>query len=280
MSLTRREVCAAGIGVLGGVCVWRAHARRGRQATVAILSDLHVEPDRISECQEWLSRARSADMTIIAGDFCRDQATPTEWRHVSLALAGFDVEGVLGNHDWFAGGEPWKRLLMPHRYYSFGRFGVNWLMLDAGRGDGHGRGPHAIDDEQLEWITREVRNGPFIAVSHIPLLTAFDKGFGNGVYSFACTNGAEVAQIMASSGNCLMVISGHTHVRERVEALGVKQETMGAVSGDWWGRKFSPTTIEPRFLDAARRSPRGMILRLPGLTLEPLPDLDLVPVQA
>lgn len=276
MNPSRRDVCAAGLGLLGGFVVspWLMREKEEEEAAlptkIGILADSHVRnrADRIKCDQLRAELRRQCGLLINPGDVVHGES-PEEWREVEIEG---DEKAVAGNHDYWQEREPWKRLGMPAPYYSFEYAGLRFLMMDTGRGDGTGRGEFLVDPEQMEWLRLEIVKGPFIAVTHLPLLTAFDRGFNEraNVSRLALGNGREVARIFRDSGKCQMVLSGHTHLRETVHTLGIRQEIAGAVSGFWWDKPVAPGTWPEAVRGDMEASPRALILELPSLELRPV----------
>lgn len=270
MSVTRREVLAGGLGVLGGLVLPRGCGEPKREGPrLGLFADAHIR-DAATADKVWALRdalADECDHVFGLGDVV-DGESPEEWGHVRLA----GESHICGNHDYWQSREPWKRLGMPNRFYAKEVGGIRVLVMDTGRGDGSGKSPHSVDPEQMEWLQDEVKKGAFIALSHVPLVTIYDRGFREevSVSRLACLNGRQVARMFRDSGNCRMVISGHTHLRETVHTLGIRQETLGAVSGYWWDKKpVTPGTWPEDVRADMIASPRAYVLTLGDLQIHP-----------
>ena len=173
----------------------------------------------------------------------------------------------IGNHDvwgWSAKeqdysghqdfGKPMAidRLGIKDRYYSFDAGGWHFVMLDniAMRDRGY---YGAFDDAQQAWLEQDLAknmSGERLAVcivTHIPLCGVtpifFARGGENGENFYRTNdnllhhNVKPLLRQLARS-NVKLCISGHTHMVERVDYLGISFVCDGAVSGNWWGGPY------------------------------------------
>ena len=62
-----------------------------------------------------------------------------------------------------------------------------------------------------------------------PKDNAFPIGFGNHV-----SNHYEAIKLFREAGNVKLVLSGHTHMQDRVDYAGTSYICAGAVCGGWW----------------------------------------------
>jgi 3',5'-cyclic AMP phosphodiesterase CpdA len=108
-----------------------------------------------------------------------------------------------------------------------------------------------LDEEQFEWLQQELPKVPkedFICiVSHIPILSIssglfFDKTEPNGDLkiqrNLMHSDFLRIKKLFAQYPQVRVCISGHTHLQDEIEYLGVKYYCSGAVSGNWWHGPF------------------------------------------
>lgn len=142
------------------------------------------------------------------------------------------------------------------RYYSFSKNNWHFIVLDSTQLNPAGGYIGKLDEGQLEWLQQELAAVPadkFICiVSHIPVLSIcsglfFDKTETNGDLlikrNLMHTDFLVLKKIFAKYPNIRVCISGHIHLQDEVEYLGIKYYCNGAVSGNWWKgsfQEFSP----------------------------------------
>jgi 3',5'-cyclic AMP phosphodiesterase CpdA len=170
------------------------------------------------------------------------------------------VEHCLGNHDIWgwnrrqslaSGREPrygkrWAMdvLGLEERYRSFDRAGWHFIVLDSTHA--HGESYRAdLDPEQFEWLRADLRaagNRPVLILSHIPILSAaayFDgdnERTGDWVVPGAWMHqdARRLKNLFREHRNVKLCLSGHLHLRDRVDYEEVTYLCNGAVSGGWW----------------------------------------------
>ena len=176
------------------------------------------------------------------------------------------VYHCIGNHDvwgWFIKenkpetdrlyGKVWvvETLQMQKRYYSFSRDKWHFIVLDSTQLNPAGGYVGKIDEEQLSWLQAELTSIPknkFIClVSHIPILSIcaglfFDKTESNGDLkiqrNLMHTDFLALKKIFVNYPNIKVCISGHIHLQDELNYLGIKYYCNGAVSGNWWKGNF------------------------------------------
>ncbi len=186
---------------------------------------------------------------------------------------------TIGNHDvwgWFikqteggipAGfpsadrlyGKTWvvEALGMKHRYYSFAKGKWHFIVLDSTQLNPAGGYIGKLDPEQLDWLQRELQQvapDVFICItSHIPILSVcaalfFDKTEPNGDLlikrNLMHNDFLQLKKLFINYPNIKLCISGHIHLQEEINYLGIKYWCNGAVSGNWWKgsfQEFGPT---------------------------------------
>ena len=195
--------------------------------------------------------------------------TQTQWdlaRNILQKENSLPLYHTIGNHDiwgWFIKnnrpendrlyGKVWvvEMLEMKNRYYSFTKGNWHFIVLDSTQLNPAGGYIGKLDEEQLNWFTAELKAVPanrFICiVSHIPVLSIcsglfFNKTEANGDLmikrNLMHSDFLALKKIFINYPNIKACISGHIHLQDEVEYLGIKYYCNGAVSGNWWGGSF------------------------------------------
>lgn len=202
--------------------------------------------------------------------------TQTQWdlaKNILKKENSLPVYHTIGNHDvwgWFIKNDPpagqagkpdndrlygkvWavEMLEMKKRFYSFSKGNWHFIVLDSTQLNPAGGYIGKLDAEQLDWLQQELKNVPankFICiVSHIPILSIcsglfFDKTEANGDLlikrNLMHTDFLELKKIFINYPNIKACISGHIHLQDELEYLGIKYYCNGAVSGNWWSGSF------------------------------------------
>lgn len=212
---------------------------------------------------------------INGGDMIMDaldadkQSTQTQWDLFKSILQKenkLPVYHTIGNHDiwgWFLKndkpdsdklyGKSWaiETLELKNSYYSFAKGNWHFIILDSVQLNPAGGYIGKLDSEQLDWLQQELKIVPankFICiVSHIPILSIcaglfFDKTEANGDLlikrNLMHTDFLALKKIFSQYPNIKTCISGHIHLQDEVEYLGIKYFCNGAVSGNWWKGSF------------------------------------------
>ncbi len=187
------------------------------------------------------------------------------------------VYHCIGNHDvwgWFikenlsngqAGkpdqdrlyGKTWvvEEFGMKKRYYSFSKENWHFIVLDSTQLNPNGGYIGKVDEEQLDWLKQDLEShkDKFICIiSHIPVLSIcaglfFEKNEPNGDLviqrNLMHTDFLQLKKIFLQYPTIKACISGHIHLQDELEYLGIKYFCNGAVSGGWWKgafREFDP----------------------------------------
>lgn len=220
------------------------------------------------------------DFIINGGDLIMDALeadktkTQTQWdlaKNILKKENSLPIYHTIGNHDvwgWFIKenkpdndklyGKQWalEMLELKSRFYSFTKGKWHFIVLDSTQLNPAGGYIGKLDEEQLNWFTQELKNVPadrFICiVSHIPILSIcsglyFNKTEANGDLmikrNLMHTDFLALKKIFVNYPNIKVCISGHIHLQDEVEYLGIKYYCNGAVSGDWWHgpyQEFAP----------------------------------------
>lgn len=183
------------------------------------------------------------------------------------------VYHTIGNHDvwgWFVKenkpdqdrlyGKVWvvETFEMKDRYYRFQQGNWHFIVLDSTQLNPEGGYIARLDAPQLEWLQQELKQVPpeqFICiVSHIPILSIcaglfFNKTEANGDLrtqrNLMHTDFLALKKLFLPYPNLKLCISGHIHLQDEVEYLGVKYWCNGAISGNWWKGAFQE--FEPAY---------------------------------
>lgn len=208
--------------------------------------------------------AVKADLVLAGGDLVTDgfqassaAAMAPRWdAYMTLhnAIDG-DIHAALGPHD-MVGADPddgsppaadpraefRRRLGLARTYYSFDALGYHFVILDSIHISGDQYRFHGmIDAPQMAWLKQDLaRVGvltPIIAVTHVPLLTAFYGATEGATYAArpnrVIGNNVEVLAAF-SDHNLHLVLQGHMHAREVIRWRDTTFITGGALSGKWW----------------------------------------------
>jgi Icc protein len=215
------------------------------------------------------------DFIINGGDSIMDaleadkQKTQIQWDLFHSILKkenSLPVFHCIGNHDvwgWFIKenrpeadklyGKQWvlEELQMPQRFYSFTKGKWHFIVLDSTQLNPAGGYIAYLDPGQLAWLHQELEQTPkdkFICiVSHIPILSIcaglfFDKTETNGDLkiqrNLMHTDFLSLKKTFLKYPNIRVCLSGHIHMQDELDYLGIKYYCNGAVSGNWWKRSF------------------------------------------
>ena len=170
--------------------------------------------------------------------------------------------GTIGNHDTWGwnrqksgttGEEPhWGKdravydLKLPNRYYAFNEGGWRFIVLDGTQEDTPTSYYAGLDPEQFDWLSNELKktpkDTPVIVSTHEPILSAAaffgsnsqKEGHWNFPRQRMILDAREIKDLFLGHPNVKLCLSGHLHLCDRVEYLGVTYICAGAVSGGWW----------------------------------------------
>lgn len=204
------------------------------------------------------------------------QKTQTQWDLFHRILKNensLPIYHCIGNHDvwgWFvkenlsAGqadkidndkmyGKVWvvETLEMKKRFYSFTKGNWHFIVLDSTQLNPAGGYIGKLDPEQMDWLQQELARvpaGKFICiVSHIPILSIcaglfLDKTEANGDLkiqrNLMHTDFLTLKKIFLNYPAIKVCISGHIHLQDELDYLGIRYYCNGAVSGNWWAGSF------------------------------------------
>jgi len=215
-----------------------------------------------------------ADFIINSGDSIMDAleadkpGVATQWKlfhEIMKQENSLPVYPAIGNHDiwgWFNKNEQDKQdnvygkqwavdeLKLAKRYYSFEKNNWMFIVLDSTQLNPKGGYIAYLDDEQLIWFKEKLASSQHryvCVVSHIPVLSIcsglfFNKTEANGDLllkrNLMHTDFLQLKDIFKMYSNIKVCISGHIHLQDEVNYLGVRYYCNGAVSGNWWKGSF------------------------------------------
>lgn len=235
------------------------HAAEG---LAACLRHVQNQPDR----PEFILNTGDCVMDAMRHDRARTELQWQVWQSVWKNECSLPVEHAIGNHDIWGwnkaksnttGAEArWGKqyamdeLALARPYRSFDRGGWHFVALDSVQ-PFENRYEARLDDEQFAWLEADLKAAdpktPTLVMSHIPIFSitplfndSVDQGeavvIGKPAMHGDCRR---IKDLFKRHPNVKACISGHIHLLDRVEYLGVTYLCDGAVSGAWWkGSRF------------------------------------------
>jgi 3',5'-cyclic-AMP phosphodiesterase len=255
-----------------------APPQKKKQFTAAFITDIHIKPLEVAEAgmkkalQHINQLKQKPDFIINGGDSIMDalaadkEKTKTQWDLFNTILQAensLPVKHCLGNHDIWGWqlkedvktdplyGKAWwlKQTGYAETYYSFTQNNWHFIFLDSVQE--HNGGYIALLDEgQFAWLEKELENNreKFICiVSHIPIISFcsamfFKDMLPNGDWKLSRallhTDARRIKDLLKKYPNIKTCLSGHIHLQDEVNYLGIKYYCNGAISGNWWKGAF------------------------------------------
>jgi len=205
-------------------------------------------------------------MDSLKADKARTKAQWEVFQAVLKNECSLPVVHCIGNHDvWGWGlddesvrgdglyGKQWavEEFGLESRYYSFDKAGWRFIVLDStyrvDRTDPAKSCYTAkLDEEQFEWLKKELeetpKGTPICVLSHIPIIcfcAFFDgenekSGDWQVPSAWMHIDARRIKDLFFEHKSVRLCLSGHMHMQDKVEFLGVKYLCNGAVSGAWW----------------------------------------------
>jgi predicted MPP superfamily phosphohydrolase len=241
----------------------QAPAPHGFAAALHAAQSLADKPDIIFNTGDCIMDSMSKHKDEVRKQWDVWQLTLKNENSLNIAhcIGNHDVWGITMPHATIKSdkhyGKQWavEELGIKNRYYSFDKNGWHFIVLDSTHpvaGFGY---TALLDDEQFEWLKTDISMVPattFIAVlSHIPILgvSVFFDGAKVKEHNWQ-VSGADMHRdahklkdLFHQHKNVKLCLSGHIHLIDQLEYLGVKYLCNGAVSGAWWGgdnQEFPP----------------------------------------
>jgi 3',5'-cyclic-AMP phosphodiesterase len=236
--------------------------------------------NRLDPDVEFIINGGDSIMDALAVDKVKTQEQWDLFRNILQKENKLPVFHCIGNHDvwgWFIKenrpendplyGKAWvvETLQMPRRYYSFTKGRWHFIVLDSTQLNPAGGYIGRVDPEQLSWLQEELKRVPadkhICFVSHIPILSIcaglfFDKTEENGDLkiqrNLMHSDFLVLKKLFIQYPNIRTCISGHIHLQDEVDYLGIKYYCNGAISGNWWKgsfQEFAPAYAVMEFYD-------------------------------
>lgn len=240
-----------------------------RLLRLAHLTDTHLQPERagaegFANCLNHLqSLDDKPELILFGGDNVmnvdaekntgeRAEVQINLWNKVVREHCKLPYKTCIGNHDILGlkqdTGKAWavEQFELSGRYYSFDQSGWHFVVLDSTEPQGGGGYKGRLDDEQFEWLAKDLaktpKGTPVLILSHIPILTVtayFDgknEKSGNWVVPGAWMHidARKIKDLFNKHPNVKLCLSGHMHLVDEVAYNGVAYCCNGAVSGAWW----------------------------------------------
>lgn len=247
------------------------HVQPERRAGEGLATALRAM-QQLKDKPELILNGGDTIMDSFAADEARTKVQWELWQKVLKDECGVPVQNCLGNHDVWgwnkkesqtSGGEQmWGKkwamdiFQIAKPYHSFDRGGWHFIALDSTfpQGDGY---TAKLDNEQFEWLKGDLAatkaETPICVLSHIPILAAAafldgqaeKSGDWEVPGSYMHIDARLIKDVFKQHPNVKACLSGHLHLVDRVEYLGVTYLCNGAVSGGWWRGNHHET--EPGF---------------------------------
>ena len=213
----------------------------------------------------------SGDMIMdsLGADFQRTKIQWDLWKKVWKNECSLPVEHCLGNHDVWGwnrkesgatGKEPLygkkyalEVLGLKRRFRSFQKSGWFFIFLDSTHPHEEDVYTAKLDEDQFQWLSTELarvqKHSPVCIFSHIPILSGsvfFDgknEKTGNWVvpHRWMHIDARRLKDLFLKHPNVRLCLSGHVHLKDRVDYNGVTYLCNGAVCGGWWKRSYQET---------------------------------------
>ncbi|MFB6318877.1 metallophosphoesterase family protein [Saccharicrinis sp. FJH54] len=230
------------------------------------MTDIHLQPEKhaVEGFEKAITEINDLqpDFVITGGDLIMDALKQSYGRADSLYKLyisvsrelNMPVHNTMGNHEIFgicntktdlSQNPEYNEKMFEKRlgdsYYTFRYNGWKFFILNSVEKDDNGCYIGWIDDQQKEWIKKELsktdKDTPIAITTHIPFITTF-----NQVY-YGSTLGNDSSLVVANSKDILDLFKGHnlklvmqgdTHIAEDVYIDGIHYITGGAICGAWW----------------------------------------------
>ncbi|MET3128362.1 3',5'-cyclic AMP phosphodiesterase CpdA [Arcicella rosea] len=238
---------------------------------VAHLTDVHLKneldaPAKFAKCLHHVQQqSPKVDFILNGGDIVFDMNKEnlsninSQWKlleDIIKAESSIPAHYCLGNHDvWWSENNKGQavygkqytldKLSLAKPYYSVEKNGWKFIILDSVHLDVDNTWYIGkLGDEQFAWLENELKNTnpstPILVLSHIPILTAtlmIKEKVGNRWEMLGGdmhTDTAKIINLFYQHPNVKVCLSGHVHLRDKVEYNNVTYICNGAVSGAWW----------------------------------------------
>jgi Icc protein len=239
-----------------------APAPHGLASALHTVQKLKDKPDIIFNTGDCImdSMSKHKDRVQLQWDVWNSTLKNENSIEIVHTIGNHDIWGITMPHATIKGdvhyGKKWavEELGIKNRYYSFDKNGWHFIVLDSTMPVVGFSYTAMLDEEQKEWLKEDlskVAPSTFVCVlSHIPILAAcvfFDGAKAKHNWQVGGGNmhrdAHELKDLFYKHQNVKLCLSGHIHLIDQLEYLGVKYLCNGAVSGAWWGgsnQEFPP----------------------------------------
>jgi 3',5'-cyclic-AMP phosphodiesterase len=264
---------AAGLPAISNAAI----EKKKKKFTAALISDIHIKPSATAEAGmtkalQNINNIQKPEFIINGGDSIMDalaadkEKTNIQWQLFNKIIGAenkLPVKYCIGNHDIWGWqlkedvkadplyGKAWwlQQTGYAKTYYSFTNNNWHFIVLDSVQ-ENNGGYIALLDDEQFTWLENELNNNTkkFICiVSHIPIISFCSAMFSkdmlpNGDWKLSRallhTDARKIKDLFKKHPNIKTCLSGHIHLQDEVNYLGIKYYCNGAISGNWWGGPF------------------------------------------
>lgn len=252
--------------------------KKKRSFTTAFITDIHIKPLDVAEAgmkkalQNINQLKQQPDFIINGGDSIMDALaadkaqTKAQWdlfNKIMQAENKLPVKHCLGNHDIWGWqlkedvksdtryGKAWwlQQTGYTKTYYSFTHSGWHFIFLDSVQ-ENNGGYIALLDNAQFSWLENELASNKekmICIVSHIPIISFcsamfFKDMLPNGDWKLSRallhTDARKIKGLFKNYPNIKACLSGHIHLQDEVNYLGIKYFCNGAISGNWWKGAF------------------------------------------
>jgi 3',5'-cyclic-AMP phosphodiesterase len=273
-SISLASVAAA----LPSIATAETPEKKKKYFTAAFISDIHVKPLEAAEAgmkkalQNINTLEKKPDFIINGGDSIMDalaatkERTKIQWdlfNSIMKAENKILVKDCIGNHDIWAWqlkedvktdplyGKAWwmQQTGNSKTYHSFDYNNWHFIFLDSVQ-ENNGGYIALLDNDQFAWLENDLSNNKekFICiVSHIPIVSFcsamfFKDMLPNGDWKLSRallhTDARKIKDLFKKYPNIKTCLSGHIHLQDDVNYLGIKYYCNGAISGNWWSGAF------------------------------------------
>ena len=135
---------------------------------------------------------------------------------------------------------------LSQRFRSFDHSGWHFIVLDSTHSHESATYTAKLDEEQFAWLAADLAatkpGTPVLILSHIPILAAcayFDgdneeSGNWHVPGAWMHIDARRIKDLFQKHPNVKLCLSGHIHLKDRVDYEGVAYLCNGAVCGRWW----------------------------------------------
>lgn len=220
--------------------------RRGFEACLAAVQGMDDPPGLIVFGGDNLMNVDGAEGAA------RADAQLAGWSAALQQSCSLPYLTAIGNHDVLrldpTDGKKWATdsFGLAQRYFHLDRAGWRFIVLDSTEPQPGGGYKGRLDDEQFDWLGRTLADTPgttqVCIVSHIPVLAVCAYFDGDNEESgdwrvpgaWMHIDARRIKDLFKQHPNVRLCLSGHMHLVDQVDYLGVRYACNGAVCGGWW----------------------------------------------